>query len=99
MRTLLTNGRIYSPWASNAGAMLIDGTDIAWLGDVEAASTMTADRTVDLAGALVLPAFVDAHFHATATGLALSGLDLWPAASLATALTSPGWATPRPRPP
>lgn len=87
MRTLLTNGRIYSPWASNAGAMVIDGTDIAWLGDVEAASTMTVDRTVDLAGALVLPAFVDAHFHATATGLALSGLDLWPAASLAAALT------------
>lgn len=87
MRTLLTNGRIYSPWASNAGAMLIDGTDIAWVGDAEAASAMTADHTVDLAGALVVPAFVDAHFHATATGLALSGLDLWPTGSLAAALS------------
>jgi len=86
VRTLLTNGRIYSPWARNATALLLDGTDIAWLGDAESAATMTADRTVDLAGALVLPAFVDAHFHATATGLALSGLDLWPAGSLAAAL-------------
>ena len=31
---------------------------------------------VDLDGALVTPAFVDAHVHATDTGLALSGLDL-----------------------
>ena len=32
--------------------------------------------TVDLGGALVTPAFVDAHVHATDTGLALAGLDL-----------------------
>ena len=31
---------------------------------------------VDLDGALVTPAFVDAHVHATDTGLALAGLDL-----------------------
>jgi hypothetical protein len=36
---------------------------------------------VDLAGALVTPAFVDAHVHATATGLALDGLDLSSASS------------------
>ena len=35
-----------------------------------------ADRVVDLDGALVTPAFVDAHVHATDTGLALRGLDL-----------------------
>jgi predicted amidohydrolase YtcJ len=35
-----------------------------------------ADTVVDLAGAYVLPAFVDGHVHATATGLALGGLDL-----------------------
>ena len=33
-------------------------------------------RVVELGGALVTPAFVDAHVHATDTGLALSGLDL-----------------------
>ena len=44
------------------------------------------DEVVDLDGALVTPAFVDAHVHATSTGLALTGLDLtgapaWPTAS------------------
>ena len=33
-------------------------------------------------GALLTPAFVDAHVHATATGLALTGLDLHPSMSL-----------------
>ena len=33
-------------------------------------------RVVELDGALVTPAFVDAHVHATDTGLALTGLDL-----------------------
>jgi predicted amidohydrolase YtcJ len=47
---------------------------IAWVGpDADAPS---ADVTTDLDGALVTPAFVDAHVHATDTGLALSGLDL-----------------------
>ena len=47
---------------------------VAWLGaDADAPA---ADVTVDLDGALVTPAFVDAHVHATDTGLALAGLDL-----------------------
>ena len=33
-------------------------------------------ETVDLAGALVAPAFVDAHVHATSAGLLRTGLDL-----------------------
>ena len=41
---------------------------------------------VDLGGALVTPAFVDAHVHATSTGLALTGLDLSGAVSLADCL-------------
>lgn len=40
------------------------------------AEAPAADRVVELGGALVTPAFVDAHVHATDTGLALSGLDL-----------------------
>ncbi len=36
----------------------------------------TADRRVDVGGALLLPAFVDGHVHATDTGLVLTGLDL-----------------------
>jgi predicted amidohydrolase YtcJ len=86
VRTLLTNGRIYSPWARDASAMLISGSEVAWLGDAASAAAMAADRTVDLDGALVIPAFVDAHFHTTDTGLSLSGLELGTAGSLADAL-------------
>jgi predicted amidohydrolase YtcJ len=58
---------------------LVDGR-IAWLG--AAADAPAAGRRLDGGGALLTPAFVDAHVHATATGLALTGLDLHGAASL-----------------
>ncbi|MCZ2839030.1 amidohydrolase [Modestobacter sp. VKM Ac-2985] len=58
---------------------------IAWLG--AAADAPTAGRVLDGGGALLTPAFVDAHVHATATGLALTGLDLHGADSLRSALT------------
>jgi predicted amidohydrolase YtcJ len=57
---------------------------IAWLGAVEDAPS--ADRTIAGEGALLTPAFVDAHVHATATGLALTGLDLHSSSSLAGAV-------------
>ncbi|MEU4564416.1 amidohydrolase family protein [Actinoplanes sp. NPDC023936] len=69
-----TNGRIYSAADPRATAMLVRGSSIAWLGDT--ADAPAADRTVDLDGALITPAFVDAHLHATDTGLAFDGLDL-----------------------
>ncbi len=71
---LYTNGRFYSAADPRATAMLVRDGRIAWLG--ERAGAPAADRTVDLAGALVTPAFVDAHLHATDTGLAFDGLDL-----------------------
>ena len=86
VRTLWTNGRVYSPWTRNGGALLISGSEVAWLGDATSAADMSADRIVDLGGALVIPAFVDAHFHTTDTGLSLTGLDLGSAGSLAEAL-------------
>jgi predicted amidohydrolase YtcJ len=52
---------------------VVDGR-IAWLGD--AADAPSAGRTVDGGGALLTPAFVDAHVHATATGLSITGLAL-----------------------
>lgn len=58
---------------------VVDGR-IAWVGAV--ADAPAADRVLDGGGALLTPAFVDAHVHATATGLALSGLDLHAAHSL-----------------
>ena len=53
--------------------MLVTDDVITWIGNVP---DVQADHTVELDGALVTPAFVDAHVHATATGLTLNGLDL-----------------------
>lgn len=87
-RVLLRGGTVYSPVAPFATAMLVDGAVIAWLGEDSAADahTDTADVVVDLRGALVTPGFVDAHIHATSTGLALTGLDLSGCRSLGQAL-------------
>ncbi|SDJ22415.1 hypothetical protein SAMN05444157_2348 [Frankineae bacterium MT45] len=86
MRTLYLNGDIYSHSSRDATALLIDGSEIAWIGDDDTARTLSADRSIDLNGALVTPAFVDSHVHVTATGLGLIGLDLSSAATLADAL-------------
>ncbi len=78
MRLLLHGGPIYAPSVPGAGAMLVvDGT-IAWIGPAAGAALHqdSADAVVDLDGALVAPAFVDAHVHHTATGMTLLGLDL-----------------------
>jgi predicted amidohydrolase YtcJ len=60
------------------------------VGDDAGAGTYAdgADAVVELDGALVTPAFVDAHVHATSTGLALEGLDLSGATSLKAALNA-----------
>jgi predicted amidohydrolase YtcJ len=84
--TLLTNGRIYTTWTPHATAMVVDNGVLSWIGDAESAAGMSADRVIDLAGALVVPGFVDAHLHTTDTGLALTGLDLAGVGSLAEAL-------------
>jgi predicted amidohydrolase YtcJ len=84
MTTLLTGGPIYG--TSPATAVVFDGPTITWIGDERDAPS--ADQIVRLDGAAVLPAFVDAHVHLTQTGIALDGLDLTDAPSLATALDS-----------
>jgi predicted amidohydrolase YtcJ len=72
--TLLRGGRVYSPAEPRATALLVADGQLRWVGhDADAPS---ADRVVELAGALVTPAFVDAHVHCTGTGLTLGGLDL-----------------------
>jgi hypothetical protein len=77
---------VRSPEDPFATALLVDGDTVAWVGSESAADAMTAEVTVDLDDAWVAPAFVDAHVHATSTGLALTGLDLTGAPSLAVAL-------------
>ncbi|MFD7611240.1 amidohydrolase [Streptomyces sp. NPDC059828] len=84
---LLRGGDVHSPADPFATAMVVERGHIAWVGSEGAADAFASgvDEVVDLEGALVTPAFVDAHVHTTATGLALSGLDLSDARSLAEA--------------
>ncbi|MEV0726719.1 amidohydrolase family protein [Micromonospora purpureochromogenes] len=72
--TLYRGGVLHCPADPRATALLVADGRIAWLGADRDAPA--ADRVVELDGALVTPAFVDAHVHATDTGLVLSGLDL-----------------------
>lgn len=75
---LLRGGVVYSPADPFATAMVVDGSSVGWVGSEGAADAAVGPgvRTVDLGGALVTPAFVDAHVHLTDTGLADSGVDL-----------------------
>jgi predicted amidohydrolase YtcJ len=77
--TLFRGGHVYSPADPRATAVHISDGHISWLGAQDDAPA--ADTVVDLDGALVTPAFVDAHVHATNTGTKLSSLDLSPARS------------------
>ena len=81
--TLLRGGAVYNPAEPYATAMLTVGDTVAWIGSEDGADLHVdaADAVIDLGGALVTPAFVDSHVHATSTGLALTGLDLSGAAS------------------
>ncbi|MFE3740972.1 amidohydrolase [Streptomyces sp. NPDC059134] len=85
---LLRRGEVHSPADPFATAMLVERGHVSWVGSEGAADSFVAgaDEVVDLDGALVTPAFTDAHVHATATGLALMGLDLSGAGSLGEAL-------------
>ncbi|MFJ8803151.1 MULTISPECIES: amidohydrolase [unclassified Streptomyces] len=85
---LLRGGEVHSPADPFATAMVVERGQVAWVGSEGAADAFAAgvDEVVDLEGALVTPAFTDAHVHTTATGLALTGLDLSDAPSLDAAL-------------
>ncbi|MGW0425211.1 amidohydrolase [Streptomyces sp. NPDC003015] len=85
---LLRRGEVHSPADPFATAMVVERGQVAWVGSEGAADAFAdgVDEVVDLDGALVTPAFTDAHVHTTATGLALTGLDLSDAPSLDAAL-------------
>ncbi|MCB5165250.1 amidohydrolase [Streptomyces bambusae] len=85
---LLRRGEVHSPADPFATAMVVERGHVAWVGSEGAADAFAdgVDEVVDLDGALVTPAFTDAHVHTTATGLALTGLDLTGARSLPEAL-------------
>ncbi len=74
MSELYRAGRVYCPADPRATALLVSEGRIVWVG--EDGDAPAADTVVDLDGALVTPAFVDAHVHSTHTGLMLGGLEL-----------------------
>jgi predicted amidohydrolase YtcJ len=87
MTTLYSNARIHG---GDATAMAVEAGRITWLGrDYTGPVANTSERSlrsdhvVDLRGAYMAPAFVDAHVHATSAGLLRTGLDLTAAESLA----------------
>ena len=61
MRTLYRNGRLYRHTVRDETAMLMDGAMIVWTGPERDVELHRDVRVVDLQGALVTPAFVDAH--------------------------------------
>ncbi|WP_344425332.1 amidohydrolase [Amycolatopsis minnesotensis] len=75
--TLLTGGRIHTPSSPDATAMAVTDGVVIWAGQDEPARALhPGAEVIDLDGAFVTPGFVDAHVHATATGLHVTGLDL-----------------------
>ena len=91
MSTLYRGGFVYTPNDPFANAMVVDdatGT-IAWIGGDDAAAVHVdaVDEVVELDGALVTPAFVDAHAHTSQTGAGLRGVDLGATQSVVQALS------------
>src|ERR671914_43235 len=71
--TLLLDGRL--PSVAGATALAIAAGTVIWAGDDSTgrACFSDADEVWELHGALVTPAFVDAHVHATSAGLLTGG--------------------------
>jgi len=84
--TLLLDGHI--PAVAGATALAIVDDTVVWAGaDITGRERFRdADEVLRLHGALVTPAFVDAHVHATSAGLLARGLDLRGCVSLAQCL-------------
>jgi predicted amidohydrolase YtcJ len=76
MTTLYTNARVHG---GEHTAVVVEGGRITWLGREYPGAVA---HIVDLGGAYVAPAFVDAHVHATSAGLLRTGLDLTATSSL-----------------
>ncbi|CAN5907655.1 amidohydrolase [soil metagenome] len=76
---LIVDG-VHLPEPSTARAVVWHGDRIVWVGD-DAVDAPPADVTIRMPGAWITPGFVDAHVHATATGLKLDGIDLSDATS------------------
>ncbi|WP_157474585.1 amidohydrolase [Parafrankia sp. EUN1f] len=87
-RVLYRHAHLLAPHSPHAQrtALLVDNATITWIGTSDEHPPGAVDTTIDLHGATITPAFVDAHIHTTATGLALDGVDLTDAPTLTDAL-------------
>lgn len=83
--TLYRGGVVRADGVAGATALLVEGDTVRWVGP-DASAPDVSGQVVKLGGALITPAFVDAHVHTTAAGLALDGLDLRSTVSLASVL-------------
>lgn len=73
------NGRVVTvdPANPHAQSLVVDGARLAYVGSDDGAAALAPDaEVVDLAGALVLPGFIDAHTHLVEMGTSLNSLDL-----------------------
>ena len=69
MFTLFKNAEIYTPVYFARGCVLVAGGKIAWLGTELPEMDPCLDcETVDLAGAALVPGFIDCHVHITGGG-------------------------------
>lgn len=85
-RTLLTGLRL--PGRSGPVAIETEAGRVTWTGGPEEARDRSGALVEDLDGVLLTSPFVDAHVHATASGLLLDGLDLTRCATAAEVLTA-----------
>ncbi len=76
----LINGKIYTvnpdqPWAS---AIVVEDNKITYVGDAAGLKNHIGITTevVDLEGKMVVPGFVEGHFHVVAGGIVAQGVDL-----------------------
>jgi len=65
-RVLYRNANVHSSVSPFATAMLVNGDEIAWLGEESAVAAHhdSADRVLDMNGSYISPVFVDAHCDA-----------------------------------
>ena len=81
---LITNAVIWTgnETAGDASSLMVTDGEIVYVG-VSTPTNITADKTIDLGGAFLMPGFMDNHTHFFEGGAALSNLDLRTAGSKA----------------
>lgn len=83
---LLHNGVVHTGTGATGTALAIADGRVTWVGDESGAAARPETERVDVVGALIAPAFVDAHVHTVQTGFLETQVDLSGVATLQEAL-------------